>query len=143
MINTRLDVDRNNITADQGQKIVDSLYNQYAKIYADALSTGRRWYGTTFLKWSRFSQTTPLENMLKLKIPILYVGGGKDNHQTIIDMDYARLEFLRKGKTNLTYKVYPNANHYFEETAIKDGKEIKTDRSDEVTQFAFDWIKAN
>lgn len=143
IIEARLEADRNNITAEEGQKIVDSLYTEYAKIYAAPSSVDRKWFGATFLKWSSFSQTTPLENMLKLKIPILYIAGGKDNHQTIIDMDYVKLEFLRKGKTNLTYKVYPNSNHWFQETTTKDGKEIKTDRSDEVNQFAIDWIKAN
>jgi dipeptidyl aminopeptidase/acylaminoacyl peptidase len=81
--------------------------------------------------------------MLKLNIPILYIAGGKDNNQTVIDMDYAKLEFLRKGKKNLTYKVYPNSNHGFRETAIKDGKETTVDRSDEVHQFAFDWVAVN
>lgn len=143
IINVRLDVDRNVITADQGQQIIDSLYNQYAKIYANPSATDRKWYGATFLKWSSFSETTPLENMLKLDIPILYIAGGKDNNQTIIDMDYVKLEFLRKRKTNLTYKVYPNSNHGFQETTIKDGKEIKVDRSDEVNRFAIDWTKEN
>jgi dienelactone hydrolase len=143
IINTRLNVDRNIITADQGQKIIDSLYTEYGKIYADPLSTTHKWFGATYLKWSSFSEATPLENMLKLNIPILYLAGGKDNNQTIIDMDYVKLEFLRKGKTNLTYKVYPNGNHGFQETIVKDGKEVKVDRSDEVNQFAIDWIKAN
>lgn len=143
IINTRLEADRNAITAEQGQKIIDSLYNEYAKIYADPQSTTHKWFGATYLKWSSFSATTPLENMLKLNVPILYIAGGKDNNQTIIDMDYVKLEFLRKGKTNLTYKVYPNSNHGFQEKIIKDGKEIKIDRSDEVNQFAMDWIMAN
>ncbi len=143
MINARLDADRNIITAEQAQRTVDSLYAEYAKIYADPLATDRKWFGATYLKWSSFSRTTPLENMLKLKIPILYIAGGKDNNQTIIDMDYVKLEFLRQGKTNLTYKVYPNSNHGFQETVIKDGKETRIDRSDEVNQFAFDWLKAN
>jgi pimeloyl-ACP methyl ester carboxylesterase len=143
IINARLDADRNTITAEESQKIVDSLYNEYAKIYANPSATDRKWFGATYLKWSSFSQTTPLENMLKLNIPILYVAGGKDNNQTIIDMDYVKLEFLRKGKSNLTYKVYPNCNHGFQETVTKDGKEIKLDRSDEVNQFAMDWISAN
>lgn len=81
--------------------------------------------------------------MLKLNIPILYMAGGKDNHQTIIDMDYAKLEFLRKGKTNLTYKVYENSDHGFQERAVKDGKEVVTDRSDEAHQFALTWVNAN
>lgn len=143
IINTRLQVDRNVITAEQGQKIVDSLYAVYGSIYADPSSTAHKWFGATYLKWSSFSETTPLENMLKLNIPILYIAGGKDNNQTIIDMDYVKLEFLRKGKTNLTYKVYPNSNHGFQETALKDGKEIKVDRSDEVNQFAMDWLTVN
>jgi len=143
IINARLDADRGKITAEQSPQIIDSLYTKYEKIYAHPNSTDQRWFGATYLKWSSFSYTTPLENMLMLKIPILYVAGGKDNNQTIIDMDYAKLKFLRKGKTNLTYKVYPNNNHGFQETEIKDGKEIKIDRMDEVHQFAFDWIKSN
>lgn len=143
IVNARLDADRNTITAEQGQKIVDSLYTEYAKIYANPNATDKRWYGATYLKWSSFSQTTPLENMLKLSIPILYIAGAKDNNQTIIDMDYAKLEFLRKGKTNLTYKVYPNSNHGFQETTVKDGKEVRVDRSDEVNQFAIEWTKTN
>jgi pimeloyl-ACP methyl ester carboxylesterase len=143
LINARLDVATGKITAEQGQQIVDSLYREYEKIYASPLATDKKWYGATYLKWSSFSETTPLENMLRLSIPILYVAGGKDNNQTIIDMDYAKLEFLRHGKTNLTYKVYPNCNHGFQETLVKDGKEVRVDRVDEAHQFALDWAKAN
>ncbi|WP_199121150.1 dienelactone hydrolase family protein [Pedobacter sp. ASV28] len=103
-------------------------------------STNKKWYGETYLKWSSFTRISPLENMLKLSIPILYVAGGRDNNQNIINMDYAKLEFLRQGKKNLDYKVYPNCNHYFQEKGMVDGKEVNTDRSDEVNQFAFDWI---
>jgi pimeloyl-ACP methyl ester carboxylesterase len=143
IINARLDADRGKITVEQGQRTVDSLYNEFAKIYASPKATSKKWFGATYLKWSSFSETTPLENMLKLNLPILYMAGGKDNNQTIIDMDYAKLEFLRKGKTNLTYKVYENSNHSFQETAVKDGKEVRTDRSDEAHQFALTWVNAN
>lgn len=143
IINARLDADRGNKTALQSQHTIDSLYNEFTKIYAEPKSTSKKWFGATYLKWSSFSESTPLENMLKLSIPVLYMGGGKDNNQTIIDMDYAKLEFLRKGKTNLTYKVYENSNHYFQETEMKDGKEARIDRSDEAHQFALTWVKAN
>lgn len=144
IIDTRLEADRNKISSEQSQKIVDSLYNEFAKIYANPTSTNSTWFGETYLKWSSFSKTTPLENMLKLKIPILYIAGGKDNNQTILDMDYAKLEFLRKGKKNLTYKVYPNCNHYFQESiTMDDGKNIKADKIDEVHQFAIEWTKTN
>jgi pimeloyl-ACP methyl ester carboxylesterase len=140
LIITRLDVERNNITPTEGQRIVDSLYTAFDKIYQDPLSTSKFWYGSTHLKWSSFSTSTPLENMLKLNIPILYIAAGKDNNQTIIDMDYARLEFLRRGKKNLSYKVYPNSNHFFQEEVVEEGVSKKIDRIDEVHQFAIDWL---
>nr|WP_315028361.1 acyl-CoA thioester hydrolase/BAAT C-terminal domain-containing protein [uncultured Chryseobacterium sp.] len=143
LINTRLDVIKDKISAQEGQKIIDSLYTDYEKIYRDPLSTKKTWYGETYLKWSSFTGTIPLENMLKLKIPILYIAAGKDNNQTIIDMDYAKLEFIRQGKKNLTYKVYPNSNHYFQEEEIKEGKSMNIDRIDEVHQFAVDWLNTH
>lgn len=143
LINTRLEIERGHLSAEEGQKTIDSLYQEYEKIYAEPSSTQKTWYGETYLKWGSFTKTTPLENMLALDIPILYVAGGKDNNQTIIGMDYAKLEFMRRGKTNLTYKVYPNSNHFFQEQAIKDGKTISIDRIDEVHEFAIDWVKGH
>ena len=144
LIETRLEAERNKISSVESQYIVDSLYSEFEKIYANPLSTDNTWFGETYLKWSSFTNTTPLESMLKLKIPILYLAGGKDNNQTIIGMDYAKLEFLRKGKNNLTYKVYPNCNHYFQEfITTSDGKNVKNDKIDEVHQFAIDWTKLN
>lgn len=142
IINARLQAYTGKISAEKGQQIVDSLYKAYGKIYGDPVSISEKWYGETYLKWSSFTQTTPLEHMLKLKVPILYVAGGKDNNQTILDMDYAKLEFLRKGKSNLTYKVYPNADHYFQEETTIDGVVKKIDRLDEAHQFAMDWVNA-
>lgn len=140
ILEARIKVHKDEISAEQGQAIVDSLYAEYEKIYKSPGSTDKYWYGATYKKWASFSKTTPLENMLQLNIPILYIAGGRDNNQTILDMDYARLEFMRKGKTNLTYKVYPNCDHFFQEKRTTDGKTEQTDRLDEVHQFAIDWI---
>jgi pimeloyl-ACP methyl ester carboxylesterase len=115
ILEARLKAERKQITTEDSQRIVDSLYMEYEKIYQNPKATNQFWYGATYLKWSSFSKTTPLENMLKLDIPILYIAGGKDNNQTILDMDYAKLEFLRNGKINMTYKVFPNDNHFFQE----------------------------
>jgi pimeloyl-ACP methyl ester carboxylesterase len=80
--------------------------------------------------------------MLRLSIPILYIAGGRDNNQTIMSMDYAKLEFLRQGKSNLTYRVYPDCNHYLQEEKTVDGVIKKSDRIDEVHQFAIEWVTA-
>ena len=103
------------------QANIDSLYTEYEKIYKNPTSTSKEWFGETYYKWSTFSLTSPLENMLKLDIPILYVAGGEDRH-SILNMDYAKLEFLRKGKNNLTYKVFPNCDHFFLETKTDEYK---------------------
>ena len=61
--------------------------------------------------------------MLKLKIPILMIAGGKDIWGSfIMNTDYAEIEFLQKGKNNLIYKVYPNANHFLQDEIVENGK---------------------
>lgn len=140
LLDARTKVERKEITASEGQKIVDSLYREYEKIYAEPNSTSKFWYGSTYKKWSSFSKSTPLENMLKLSIPILYIGGGQDRNQTVLDMDYARLEFLRKGRTNLTYRVYPDSNHFFQEPYDEEGQTRWRDRVDEVHAYALEWV---
>ncbi len=117
----------------EAQSNIDSLYSEFEKIYNDPKSTTKEWFGETYYKWSSFSLTSPLENMLKLKIPILYIAGGEDRH-SILNMDYAKLEFLRKGKTNLTYKVFPNCDHFFMETKTDSTGKKTVDRSFERSQ---------
>lgn len=125
---------------EEAQSNIDSLYAEFEKVYQDPKSTIKEWFGETYYKWSSFSLTSPLENMLKLDIPILYVAGGEDR-QSILNMDYAKLEFLRKGKDNLTYKVYPNCDHFFLETKTDEsGKKEWIDHLDEVNAFALEWI---
>ena len=125
---------------EEAQSNIDSLYAEFEKVYQDPKSTTKEWFGETYYKWSSFSLTSPLENMLKLDIPILYVAGGEDR-QSILNMDYAKLEFLRKGKNNLTYKVYPNCDHFFLETKTDEsGKKEWIDHLDEVNAFALEWI---
>lgn len=143
IIQSRLAAAKNEQSSTESQKTVDSLFTVYNDIYRNPTSTSKKWYGATYLKWSSFSNNIPLENMLMLNIPILYIAGGKDNNQTIIDMDYAKLEFMRKRKFNLTYKVYPDCNHYFQQDTIINGKTIKTDRSDEVHEYALNWVNTN
>lgn len=142
LTHARLDVERNKMPAVEGQKVIDSLYTEFDKIFADPLSVKKKWYGETYLKWSSFNKKSPLENMLELNIPILYIAAGKDNNQPIFGMDYAKLEFTRRRKNNLTYKVYPDSNHYFQDQGV-DMNGSKTDRIDEVHQFAMDWLIAN
>lgn len=144
IINQRLLAVKGELTNEKAQKNIDSLYTEYEKIFDDPKAVDKEWFGETYYKWSSFALNPPLENMLKLDIPILYIAGGADDNQNIINMDYAKLEFLRKGKTNLTYKVYPNYDHYFMETKTdSSGKKEWIDHLYEVNDFVLNWIDKN
>lgn len=108
---------------EQTQQNIDSLFFEYKKIFSDPNSKTKTSYDETYFRWASFSDETPLENMLKLKIPIYVIAGGKDLWGSfIMNTDYVEIEFLRYRKTNLTYKVYPNANHFLQDEIIENGK---------------------
>ncbi|MCG8332561.1 MAG: hypothetical protein MI974_33055 [Chitinophagales bacterium] len=140
ILNERVSALNGKQSNEEAQSNIDSLYVEFEKIYNDPKSTAKEWFGETYYKWSSFSLSSPLENMLKLDIPILYIAGGEDHH-SILNMDYAKLEFLRKGKDNMTYKVFPNCDHFFMETKTdKSGKKEWIDHLDEVNDFALKWV---
>jgi pimeloyl-ACP methyl ester carboxylesterase len=141
ILNARMQAEKGEITREEGQRIADSLYTVYEAIHSDPKSADQRWYGASYLKWASFSNSAPLDNMLALNIPILYVAGGRDNNQTILGMDYAKLEFIRRGKRNLTYQVYPDCDHFFQERKTVNGQIQNTDRLDEVFNKAVEWVK--
>ena len=143
ILNERVSALNGEKSNEEAQAIIDSLYIEFEKIYKDPKSTTKEWFGETYYKWSSFTLNSPIENMLMLDIPILYVAGGEDRH-SILNMDYAKLEFLRKGKSNLTYKVYPNCDHFFMETKTDEsGKKEWIDHLDEVNGFALKWVTEN
>lgn len=143
ILNERVSALKGERSNEDAQANIDSLYVEFEKIYKDPKSTTKEWFGETYYKWSSFTLNSPIDNMLKLNIPILYVAGGEDRH-SILNMDYAKLEFLRKGKDNLTYKVYPNCEHFFMETKTNEsGKKEWVDHLDEVNGFALNWVTEN
>lgn len=143
ILNERVSALKGEKSNEEAQANIDSLYIEFKKIYEDPKSTTKEWFGETYYKWSSFTLNSPIDNMLKLDIPILYIAGGED-HQSILNMDYAKLEFLRKGKNNLTYKVYPNCDHFFIETKTDEsGKKDWIDHLSEVNGFALKWVTNN
>jgi pimeloyl-ACP methyl ester carboxylesterase len=107
----------------QTQANIDNLFADYQRIFADPESRTKRWNEETYFRWASFSDETPLENMLQLKIPIYVITGGKDLWGSfVMNTDYVQIEFLRYRKTNLTYKVYPNANHFLQDEITENGQ---------------------
>ncbi|MBK9287515.1 MAG: hypothetical protein IPN38_07490 [Flavobacteriales bacterium] len=61
--------------------------------------------------------------MLKLDIPIYMVASGKDLWGSfIMNTDYAPIAFLQHGRTNLTYRVFPNADHFLQDEIEEAGR---------------------
>ena len=143
IINNRIDAMAGTITHREAQAAVDSLFDVYRQIYADPKSTEKSWYGHPYKRWGSFCTDIPLDHLVKLQIPILYVSASADRNAPILQADYVMLEFLRLGKTNLTYQVLPGCEHWLYEIVVEDGKERQIWRREEAFGMVVDWISAN
>lgn len=127
-------------TFEKTQKNIDSLFADYKKIFAEPNSKTKLWNEETYFRWASYSDETPLENMLRLKIPIYVIAGGKDIWGSfIMNTDYVEIEFLRYKKTNLTYKVYPNANHFLQDEITENNKTKKIDLKPKIFEEIINW----
>lgn len=135
ILENRIKAQMGKISSAKAQQNIDSLYLIFEDIYKNPLSTKKKFWGDTYLRWSSFCSDSQLEDMTKLDIPILMITAGKDTNAPILGLDYVKLEFLRLGKTNLTYKVFPNCDHYFYD--VVENK----DRLDEVVDEIIKWFE--
>jgi hypothetical protein len=143
IVNARIDAAAGKITHYEAQAIVDSLFGVYEKIYSDPHNTEKSWYGHPYQRWASFCTDIPLEHLVKLEIPIYMLNGSADRNIPIPQADYVMLEFLRLGKTNLTYRVLPGCEHSLYEVVIEDGKEKGISHRDEAFKMVVDWMVSN
>jgi hypothetical protein len=97
--------------------------------------------GDTHLLVSSLSSTqTPLDDFLHSKIPV-FVGYGTRDRSALLE-DYMRLEMIRAGKTNLTFRAYPELEHNFMgfTNGVIDQKKWNWDR---VAHDFFAWMKTH
>ena len=143
IINRRMDAAMGHISHQEAQAKVDSLFAVYKKIYNNPQSTEKWYYGHPYKRWGSFCNFIPLEHLVKLHIPILFVNGSNDRNTPILQADYIQLEFIRLGKDNLTYHVMPGVDHWFYEIVEKDGQQTPIDHKKDFFQLARNWIAAN
>lgn len=142
VLQERLGAFKGDQSFEQAQKNIDTLFRDYAQIFSDPENKERQWYEETYFRWASFSDETPLENMLQLKIPIFVIAGGKDLWGSMImNTDYIQIEFLRYKKSNLKYKVYPNANHFLQDEIELQGSTKYIDIKPEVFKEIDEWSK--
>jgi hypothetical protein len=143
IINLRMDEAAGRLSPQEAQSRVDSLFAVYKTIYSDPDNTEKWYYGHPYKRWGSFCTYIPLEDLVKLDIPIYYLNGSGDRNSPVLQADYIMLEFLRLGKTNLTYKVLPGVEHSLYEVYIEDGQEKAVSRRKEAFQMIRDWILSN
>lgn len=140
IINLRIDAASGKITHQEAQAAIGKLFAVYEEIYSDPCSTEKWYYDHPYQRWGSFCTDIPLEHLVKLEIPILMLNGSTDRNSPILQSDYVMLEFLRLGKTNLTYHVFPGSDHWFYEMVVKDGKEEHVSHREEAFKMIFDWL---
>lgn len=143
IINRRMDAATGKITHQEAQAAIDKLFATYKDIYSDPCNTEKWYYGHPYQRWGSFCTDIPLEHFVTLEIPILLLNGSADRNSPILHSDYIMLEFLRLGKTNLTYHVLPGCDHWFHEVVQKDGKEEHVSHRKEAFKTIFDWLESN
>jgi len=143
IINTRIDAATGKMTHQEAQTIIDSLFTVYERIYSDPYNTDKWYYGHPYKRWGSFCTDIPLDHLVKLDIPIFFLNGSTDRNTPILEADYVKLEFLRLGKTNLTYYVLPGVDHSLYEVIVEDGKEKGISHRKEAFKMIIDWIESN
>lgn len=133
-------VKQGQIDAEAGQKQIDELYKLWEDICNNPKSTEKR-FGDTYYTWHSFSKKN-IDNLLKINTP-LYIAYGTDDNEITIGLDYLPLDFIEKGKKNLTLKAYPNHDHqFFKLKKDTSGKVIeKIYRGNEVAKDWMEWLK--
>jgi hypothetical protein len=128
------------ISAEEAQKQIDQLYQGWEDVCKYPKSVDKS-FGDTYYAWHSFS-TKNSDNLLKINTP-LYIAYGTEDNEITIGLDYLPLEFIEKGKKNLTLKAHINHDHqFFELKKDVSGKVIdRIYRGDEVAKEWMDWLK--
>lgn len=106
----RQQVERGEMTPEDGQKQIESVYAWWADIQKNptALTNAP---ADTYRAWHSFSVPN-LNNLLRINTP-LYIAYGLADKEIAPSLDYLPLDFIEKGKTNLTLRAYYDHDHQF------------------------------
>ena len=108
----RKEVQKGNLTETQCKMKLDSLFTKIKDIQKNENSISDFWEENSYRRWSKYSEPS-IENLIKIKVPIFVATCGKDESVPIESAYLIPIEFIRKKKNNLTFKVYPEYDHSF------------------------------
>lgn len=138
VIEARLAAELGEIDRAEAQRRIEALYNTVKDVNARPQS-GESWNGHDYRRWASFGPYAPIDDMLALNFPLLMIQGGADENAPILNTDYAMIAFLSAGKTNLTYWVYPDYDHFLTEPD-PDRPDRRINRAQQVYDRLWAWM---
>ncbi|MEL6558544.1 MAG: hypothetical protein AAFQ94_10190 [Bacteroidota bacterium] len=106
-------VAQKSISTSEAKKNIEELITEFKKISDNRNSTvaeSKNDYSNK--RWWSYSEP-PINNLLKIDIPIFVQVAGKDESAPIESTYLIPLEFIRLGKENLTYEICAECDHGF------------------------------
>ncbi len=112
LLDIRKQLHQGKISEEDAVSEAEKLFKEIKDIYQYPNSLDKKFLGHSYKKWST-SVEPSIDNLLKIKVPLYVAHGAKDKAVPIESAYLIPLEFIRKRKNNLTFKVYPKLNHSF------------------------------
>ncbi|HEY0797383.1 MAG TPA: alpha/beta hydrolase [Acidisarcina sp.] len=129
------------LTTSQGEDLIQKEYATFREIFADPDSTSKKWQGETYKEWHSFLAESTTENLLKAHVPVFVAVGTKDRQVPIESADISAVEFLRRGKSNLTFVDLPDAGHSMMAWQTEpNGKGRLIDFQERIVREALRWV---
>ena len=108
----RLKAAKGEVSYQKAQDSIDVEFKKIKEIYANPTNTQLEYAGHTYKRWASFGLNPSFEKLRMLNIPIYMIVATADENSPIYGLDYVPLEFIRLGKTNLTYEPCVGCDHY-------------------------------
>ncbi len=112
----RSSVDKGERTPIEAEARLKKLYMGIDSVLQSPMATDKFFWGDTYKWWYEEISRPPIDDLLRLSIPVLLTAGSRDDKVPVEGSDYINTEFVRRRKNNLTYKVYLNCDHSYVET---------------------------
>lgn len=98
------------------QDSINADFQKFRDIYDHPQDTKRQYAGHSYKRWASFCKNPPFEKLRMLNIPIYMIVSTADENSPIYGLDYVKLDFIRLGKTNLTYNTCVACDHFLNST---------------------------
>ena len=95
------------------EKELEKLEAVYQEIKTSPNITGKVYFGWSYAKWKEYMDYHPIEDLVRMNVPILVMHGTADKNIPVQSARAIREAFKKRGKTNITYKEYKNKDHAF------------------------------